>query len=67
MLYLVSNHDLLSFLVREFYDCNRAVHFGLRSDFLSETLSLPAEQSLTPLDHVSLHADGSLGWAEEQS
>ena len=28
VLYLVSNHDLLSFLVREFYDCNRAVHFG---------------------------------------
>jgi hypothetical protein len=49
VLYLVSNHDLLSFLVREFYDCDRAVYFGLRSDFLSETLSLPVRNNRSPL------------------
>jgi len=48
-LYLVSNHDLLSFLVREFYDCSRAVYFGLRSDFLVETLSLPVRNNRSPI------------------
>ncbi len=48
-LYLVSNHDLLSFLVREFYDCSRAVYFGLRSDFLAETLSLPVRNNRSPV------------------
>ena len=63
VLYLVSNHDLLSFLIREFYECRRAVCFGLRSDFLSETLSLQVRSSLSPLSTAfrSLLTGGSLG------
>jgi len=48
-LYLVSNYDLLSFLVREFHDCSRAVYFGLRNDFLAETLSLPVRNNRSPV------------------
>ena len=61
-LYLVSNHDLLSFLVREFYDCSRAVYFGLRSDFLYEALSLPVRSNCSPLSITfrSLLTGGSL-------
>jgi hypothetical protein len=62
ILYLVSNHDLLSFLVREFYDCSRAVYFGLRSDFLYEALSLPVRSNCSPLSITfrSLLTGGSL-------
>jgi len=62
-LYLVSNHDLLSFLVREFHACSRAVYFGLRSDFLSEALSLPVRSNCWPLTTTfrSLLTEGSLG------
>jgi hypothetical protein len=61
-LYLVSNRDLLSFLVREFYACNRAVYFGLRSDFLSGALSLPVRSNCWPLSTTfrSLLMGGSL-------
>lgn len=48
-LYLVSNRDLLSFVVREFYECRRPVYFGLRSDFLSETLSLAVRSNRCPV------------------
>ena len=48
-LYLVPNHDLLSLLVKVFRDCSRQVHFGLRSDFLAETLSLSVRSSHSPL------------------
>lgn len=54
-LYLVSNHDLLSFLVREFYECRRAVYFGLRSDFLCETLSFAVRSNRCPLS-TSFHS-----------
>jgi len=48
-LYLVPNHDLLFLLLRLFRDCPRKVHFGLRSDFLAETLSLSVRSSHSPL------------------
>ena len=48
-LYLVSNHDLLSFLLREFYECPRPVYFGLRSDFLAETLNLAVRNNRSPI------------------
>lgn len=48
-LYLVPNHDLLSLLVRVFRDCSRQVHFGLRSDFLADTLSLSVRNNHSPL------------------
>lgn len=48
-LYLVSNHDLLSFLLGEFRDCKRAVYFGLRTDFVSEALGLLVRSNCTPL------------------
>ena len=48
-LYLVPNHDLLSLLLRVFRDCPRQVHFGLRRDFLAETLSLSVRSSHSPL------------------
>lgn len=48
-LYLAPNHDLLSLLLRLFRDCPRQVHFGLRSDFLAETLSLSVRSSHSPL------------------
>ena len=48
-LYLAPNHDLLSFLLGIFRDCPRPVHFGLRSDFLAETLSLLVRSSHSPL------------------
>lgn len=62
-LYLVSNRDLLSFLVQEFYECRRAMYFGLRSDFLSEALSLPVRSNRSPLSTTfcSLLTAGSLG------
>jgi len=44
-LYLVPNHGLLSSLLRMFGDCRRQVHFGLRSEFLAETLSLSVQSS----------------------
>lgn len=68
-LYLVSNHDLLSFLVREFYECRRAVCFGLRSDFLSETLSLQVRSNCSPLSITfrSLLTGGSLALKSSRS
>jgi len=48
-LYLVPNHDLLSLLLRVFCDCPRQVHFGLRRDFLAETLSLSVRSNRSPL------------------
>jgi hypothetical protein len=66
-LYLTPNHDLLSLLMRLFRDCPRQVHFGLRSDFLRETLSLSVRSSHSPLSttfhtvltaRCSSHPDG---------
>lgn len=48
-LYLAPNHDLLLFLMRRFADCNRPVHFGLRQDFLTETLDLRVQNSQSPI------------------
>lgn len=48
-LYLVPNHDLLAFLRREFLDCNRAVHFGLRRDFLTDALKLLVQTNRAPI------------------
>lgn len=48
-LYLVPNHDLLSFLRREFQGCNRAVHFGLRRDFLTDALGLSVQTNRAPI------------------
>lgn len=48
-LYLVPNHDLLAFLRQEFRGCQRAVHFGLRRDFLVEVLSLSVQTNRAPI------------------
>jgi len=48
-LYLTPNQDLQAFLLRVFGDCRRAVHFGLRKDFLCETLELSVRNNRTPL------------------
>ena len=48
-LYLVPNYDLLALLVKQFQDCRRAVHFGLRKDFLSDTLSVSVQANHSPL------------------
>lgn len=53
-LYLVPNHDLLAFLRREFQDCNRAVHFGLRRDFLTDALKLSVQTNRAPIS-TSFH------------
>jgi hypothetical protein len=55
VLYLAPNHDLLSLLLRLFRDCPRQVHFGLRSEFLAETLSLSVRNSRSPLS-TTFHA-----------
>jgi hypothetical protein len=69
VLYLVSNHDLLSFLLREFCECRRAVYFGLRSDFLREALSLPVRSNCSPLSITfrSLLTGGSLALKSSRS
>ncbi|MBZ5631025.1 MAG: hypothetical protein LAO06_19400 [Acidobacteriia bacterium] len=48
-LYLVPNYDLLLFLVRAFEGCPRTVYFGLRKDFLAETLSLSVQSNHSPV------------------
>ena len=48
-LYLVPNYDLLLFLVRAFEGCPRPVYFGLRKDFLAETLSLSVQSNRSPV------------------
>jgi len=53
-LYLVSNYDLLLFLVKKFEDCRRPVYFGLRQDFLSDGLCLPVQSSYSPLSTTFL-------------
>jgi hypothetical protein len=67
-LYLVSNNDLLSFLVREFHECKRAVCFGLRSEFLSEAPEpASSQQSFSPIHRVYLRAGWSLASVQRQS
>lgn len=51
-LYLVSNADLMSFLVHEFHDCKRTVYFGLRSDFLSEGLGIAVQSNRSPFSRT---------------
>lgn len=48
-LYLVPNHDLQQFLVVVFGNCSRAVHFGLRRDFLRDILGLSVQNNHTPI------------------
>lgn len=48
-LYLVPNYDLLLFLVRALEGCRRPVYFGLRKDFLAETLSLSVQSNHSPV------------------
>jgi len=48
-LYLVPNHDMLALLIRQFQDCHRSVHFGLKKDFLANTLSLAVQSNHSPL------------------
>jgi hypothetical protein len=48
-LYLVPNHDMLSLLVKQFQGCRRAVYFGLRKDFLADTLSVGVQSNHSPL------------------
>jgi hypothetical protein len=54
-LYLVPNHDLLLFLIRQFKTCKRTMHFGLRTDFLSDPLHLLVRNNHSPLS-TSFHA-----------
>jgi hypothetical protein len=51
-LYLVPNYDLLLFLLGRFKDCRQPVYFGLRSDFLADTLSLPVRNNRSPVSTV---------------
>ena len=48
-LYLVPNHDLQAFLVANFGNCSRAMYFGLRHDFLRDTLGLSVQNNRTPI------------------
>jgi hypothetical protein len=51
-LYLVPNHDMLALLVRQFRDCRRLVNFGLRKEFLADTLSLAVQSNHSPLSNT---------------
>ena len=53
-LYLVSNYDLLLFLVKKFEGCRRPVYFGLRQDFLSEGLCLSVQSNHSPVSTTFL-------------
>ena len=53
-LYLVSNYDLLLFLVKKFEGCRRPVYFGLRQDFLTEGLCLSVQSNLSPVSTTFL-------------
>ena len=48
-LYLAPNHDMLALLVKQFHNCQRSVYFGLRKDFLSDTLSIAVQSNHSPL------------------
>ena len=48
-LYLVSNYDLVLFLMKKFEGCRRPVYFGLRQDFLTEGLCLSVQSSHSPV------------------
>jgi hypothetical protein len=48
-LYLVPNHDLLSFLAARFSDCKRAVYLGLFRDFLQQTFTSPVRRCGAPV------------------
>src|SRR5271157_5525440 len=53
-LYLVSNYDLLLFLVKKFEGCRRPVYFGLRQDFLIEGLCLSVQSNHSPVSTTFL-------------
>ena len=53
-LYLVSNYDLLLFLIKKFEGCRRPVHFGLRQDFLAEDLRLSVQSNYTSVSTTFL-------------
>ena len=53
-LYLVSNYDLLLFLVKRFEGCRRPVYFGLRHDFLTEGLGLSVQSNYSPVSTTFL-------------
>jgi len=53
-LYLVSNYDLLLFLVKKFEGCRRPVYFGLRQDLLSEGLCLSVQSTHSPVSTTFL-------------
>jgi hypothetical protein len=65
-LYLVSNYDLLLFLVKKFEGCRRPVYFGLRQDFLTEGLCLSVHSNLSPVSTTFLAVLGDTsrpkGW-----
>ena len=48
-LYLAPNQDLQEFLIRVFSGCRRAVYFGLRKDFLRDTVELSVRNNRNPL------------------
>jgi hypothetical protein len=52
-LYLVSNYDLLLFLVEKFAGCH-AVYFGLRQEFLTHGLCLPVQSNHSPVSTMFL-------------
>jgi hypothetical protein len=52
-LYLVSNYDLLLFLLKKFAGC-RPVYFGLRHDFLTDGLCLPVQCNRSPVSTTFL-------------
>ena len=52
-LYLVSNYDLLLFLVKKFAGC-RPIYFGLRQEFLTDGLCLPVQSNHSPVSFTFL-------------
>jgi len=71
-LYLVSNYDLLLFLVKKFEGCRRPVYFGLRQDLLSEGLCLSVQSSHSPVSTTFLAVlkhglSGPGGWRTSAS
>ena len=71
-LYLVSNYDLLLFLVKKFDGCRRPIYFGLRQDLLSEGLCLSDQSSHSPVSTTFLAVlkhglSGPGGWRTSAS
>jgi hypothetical protein len=48
-LYLVPNHEFVSFIAEKFSQCKRPVYIGLFREFLEQTLTAPVRRSVSPV------------------